>query len=136
MKKTKYLISCILIIYTLNVSSCDIFSQIGEITIKNNSGQLVTDIVIFVPFFDTESRDTKKIEYLLVNQSMTVSYDLVNSNFLSSARTITGSAGIEYHINGIKFGMDDGNDHSISLINNVDAIVTINADGWVVTTIR
>jgi hypothetical protein len=131
MKRIKYLAFSFFIILT--VFSCNIFShsQIGTITIKNNSGKVVTDIVIFVPQYDKDD-STKKIDRLSVNQSITVKYDIVNSNFINSPRTVTCSAGIEYYIDGIRFGIEDGYDY-FTLANSFEVIITINVDEWNVT---
>ena len=138
MKKIYYVLFCLFAaVLVFSVFSCDLFyKQIGKITIKNNSGQEVTDIVLFVPEFNPETDwVTHKIDSLAVNKSITVSYDIVNSKFTNTARTATSSAGIEYYINGVKFGTDIGKEY-IQLIHNVEALVTINAEGWNVTLIR
>ena len=123
---------CFLVLFVsvfLFFSGCPNYTTIGEISIKNDSGQTVTDLLIFVSPLDRA--DTKKIDQLLPDNSITVRYDLGKGEFVSSARSVTGSAGIEYYINGVKFGMDDGN-RSIGFANNQTTFVTLNADGWIV----
>jgi len=119
----------LLLFFILSIVSCE-YSYIGKIIIKNNSGQEVTDIMVFVlPHYT-------RIERLLDNESIIVRYDFINENFSTSARTVTGSAGIVYYINGVYFDMNDGNYSFIRIGSFFDTIITINADGWIATTRR
>jgi len=129
MIRIKYLLIILLLIFILSIVSCE-QSYIGKITIKNNSGQEVTDIMFFVlPYYT-------RIDRLLDNESIIVRYDFINENFSTSARTVTGSAGIVYLINDVYFDMNDGNDSFINIGSFFDTIITINADGWIATTSR
>jgi hypothetical protein len=48
---------------------------------------------------------------------------------MNSARTVTCSAGIEYYIDSVKFGIEDDYDY-FTLADSFEVIITINADGW------
>ncbi|MDR0456843.1 MAG: hypothetical protein LBH20_09200 [Treponema sp.] len=63
MKRIKFLVFYFSTILVLTVASCDIFSrsQIGTITIENNSGKVVTNIVVFVPQYEKDNNTKKSI---------------------------------------------------------------------------
>ena len=132
MKNIKFLIVCILTFLVFNILSCK-YSYIGDITIKNNSGQEITDLIIFVPYHYTEYGNFTRIGGLSVNETIKVKYDFLEESFNVSARTVTNDVGIEYFINGIKFGMDDEYDYII-IGSFFDTFITINEDGWIAQT--
>ena len=116
----------------LFVSCNDITAQIGEITIKNNSEKDVTNFMLLISA-NTGITNAKIIEQLKPGKSKRFKYDLVNSNFVSSARTVTRHVKIEYYIDDKKFGMEDGNIKQIGIASSYETIITINADGWKLT---
>jgi hypothetical protein len=120
----KYLILAILISIFV---SCNILPQTAKITIINSSGEEVKNITVFYPHADGER--TEKISRLLNNESKTLTVELTNPSLSLGAGVLSGIVEIEYYINDKKYGKDDGDgDYIIS--DGLEAIITINANGW------
>ena len=128
MKRIKNLVFLFFGIVVLAVVSCADSPQIGEVQVKNNSSKDVTNLIIYIP---GDIKDAKIIDLLLPGKSISVKYDYVNNQFLSS-RTATGQAEIEYYLGGVKFDMDNGDSKYIQLENGRKEIITINDTGWTV----
>ncbi|GHU28058.1 hypothetical protein FACS1894172_08920 [Spirochaetia bacterium] len=114
----------------ITVCSCGIISQTGTITVKNNSGSTVTDIVLTYTH-GNDGEQTKTIDSLINGAVKTVSAEVAHASW----QTYVAGVAIEYIIGGMHFGENDETGHgNNALTGGHEVVFTIYADTWTVIT--